>query len=211
MLRVGLDGKLNVDVYEALVFEQPADRLCVVGPHVRGVDVELRKGHERFGIDRLHQKDTGSVEHPAGLTHQANDVDRGEMLDYLGDEDAPDRLLRQTGQIIERVPLLDGQALRTTVLDHAAVEINAACDDVRLAQELEKLAATAAEVDDVTPAGEASNVPLLPLFHARFRAAEGIRERELVEVELPRDKWCDLALEASSCAFDVEQGVGVLA
>src|SRR4051794_22787104 len=103
------------------------------------IDVELGERHECLRVDGFEQEHAGGCEGSMSLPDEANDVDCGEMLDELSGEDAAERIVRNSRQVVERAPLLDDETLFAAVFDHPGVKVDSASLDVGLAEKLEKL------------------------------------------------------------------------
>ena len=71
------------------------------------------------------------------------------MLGDLRGEEPAERLIGQRAQVAERVAFDRLEPLRAADLHHLVVEIEAAAADAVLAQQVQELAAAAADVEDV--------------------------------------------------------------
>src|SRR6185295_356378 len=84
-------------------------------------------------------------------------------LEVLGDlrrEQSAERSVRKRAQVAERIAFGGVEALRAADLDHLVIEIEAARADPLLAQQVQELAAAAADVEDVRRAREDREVGL---------------------------------------------------
>ena len=72
--------------------------------------------------------------------------------------------------------MLDSQLLRAAVFDEGWIELHSDRADAFLAQQLQELAATAAEIKDVCSAFEEAEVDALTVNDEFFRAAEQVLE-----------------------------------
>src|SRR4029079_5281714 len=87
----------------------------------------------------------------------------GEMLDHLTHEDCAERPVGGATEILDEVGLLDVEALAACVRRHVRVGVDAARLDAGFAEQAEKLAASAADVEDGRCSAEVIEVTALAL------------------------------------------------
>src|SRR5450755_64070 len=106
------------------------------------------------------------------------------MLDHLGGEDPVIRLCWSALDIRQAVVQNRRQALALALGDHAFVAIDPDRGNAVVAQQPEKLAATAADVQNVRLLGEIPHVALLPTPDLFLAAPKTICEVQIVKLDL---------------------------
>ena len=103
------------------------------------------------------------------------------MLDDLNRRQAADAAVRLTLEKPERVALLDIEPARAAQLHHAVVGVDAAGADAVLPQQIEQLAAAAADVNDIRCRRKQRHVVREPRADIVLRSAKAILEADVGE------------------------------
>ena len=141
----GSFSEADLDAGEAGLAGEQLQRLGHERLSVREVGVVVAQRERRERVDRLGDEQPARAQLGSSELEQAHEHGRRQMLDHLRREDAAERAVVEAFEVLDRVGLLDIQALATSVGDHVGVEVDPARLDPGLAQEAEELAAAAAQ------------------------------------------------------------------
>src|SRR5262249_23523249 len=141
---------LDARVLEAGRLREEAQGLRRHGADVRGIEEERPQRGEGIRVDRLRDQDAAPGEGPAGLAEEREGRLRAPVLHDLDRRDRAEARVADGREMGDAVPLLDGKALAAAALDRDRIDLDSRGRDRRLRQELEQLAAPAADVQDRT-------------------------------------------------------------
>ncbi len=177
-----------------------------------GEVVVQRERRER--IDRLDDEDTARPELRARELEQADERRRRKVLDDLTREDAAERLLRETVEVLEEVGLLDVEPFAARERDHVRVGVDPARLDAGVAKQRKQLASPAADVEHGSGVAKVVDMRVLPLPHVARRSSHPALEREVVGErrlaglggDRPRDRSrCVAALDPRQPFLDLDE------
>ena len=179
--RAELDRRLR----EAARDDEVLQRLGVQRPDVRDVaDVAVEERDPAGRVQRLEHEAPARAELVERELEEPQQVARLQVLDDLRGEDAAERGVGQRRRVADGVRFGDVEAARAADLRHLVIQIDAARADAARGEQIEELAAAAADVEHVGRAVEERQVDLEPRADHLARAPELILEADvLVGVE----------------------------
>jgi hypothetical protein len=150
-------------------------------PHVRDVANEAveKRGPARR-VQRLEHDRRARLQFVRRQLEKAEQVARLQVLDDLRREQAADRRVGLAFEIPDEIPFGDVEPPRAADFDHLVIEIQPAPGDPFRLQQVEELAAPAADVEHVLRALEVRQVSREPLADGVLRAAELILEPDVL-------------------------------
>ena len=180
----------RVGAREAAREDEILQRLGVQRPDVRDVaDVAVEERDPARRVQRLEDHAAAGAELVEGELEELQQVSGLQVLDHLRGEDAAERCVGERREVADGVGFGDVEAARAAELGHLVIQIDAARADAGAGEQLEKLAAPAADVEHVGGAGEERQVAFEPRPDRVARAAELILEPDvLVAVEGPKQR-----------------------
>src|SRR5205823_631714 len=116
------------------------------------------EGRQRVRIDRLGDEDSAGLECAARELEKAFELLERKVLYDVDRGHGAEAARLEALEARDRVGLLNRESLGTAALDHSRVWIDPARLDSRVAEQLQQLAAAAADVEDLGMAAEDRDV-----------------------------------------------------
>ncbi len=171
------------DVWSAETGLTDEERECLRYKRLRVGDVAevVAQGQGGKRVDRLHDEDAPRPERPRGELEEADEYGRLQMLQDVGGEHPAEGGVLQPLEVRDGVGLDDVDALAPRERDHVRIDLDPARLDARLAEQLQELAAAAADVEDGGGRSEVLEVRALPFSNVGDRAAHPRLEGEVID------------------------------
>ncbi len=140
----------DLDALESASLQNERQRFRRNGALVRQVvQVRSKKRRPACHVDGLDHTLRTRPQFVVGKFEESCEMSRCEMLDDLGGEQSAERSVRQLAKIAHSVGLCYVEASRPTGLDHFAVDVDASRFDSLLCEQVQELAAPAADIEHV--------------------------------------------------------------